>query len=293
MALLTLNLSSREAALKNLDKLPRLSPLLIQFLGLLAQPGCDIAELVSVVEKDALLSAQILQKANSAAFARIQPINSVHHAVAMLGVGTMRRFALGSSISNLFARQQTAASFSMSRFNLHSVATGTLVELLAEELPMESRNSAFIAGLLHDIGELLIAVHMPKAYEVVLAMTAVAGASQIECERELLGTDHAELSALAISRWELDAAINVSARHHHEPANAEPAEQVPSSRVGLTMVVHKADEWVDYLGMSVLPPRATNPMEAPSLEFPGIAYPNARVQERFQAEWKNLANLFQ
>jgi HD-like signal output (HDOD) protein len=290
MALVTLNLSKREDSLKNLDKLPRLSPLLVQFLGLVSRPNCEVSELAAVVGKDALLSAQILQKANSAVFGRVQPIHTVHHAIAMLGVGIMRRFALGSSISNLFSRQRTAASFSMTRFNLHSVATGTLVELLADELPVASRESALVAGLLHDLGKLLIAVHMPRQFEDILGVSRVSGTSPLESERQLMGTDHAELSALASSRWDLNEAITIAARHHHEPANAREPENVPEGTISLTLVVHKADAFVNYLGMSVLPPVAA-PAEAPDLDF-GIPYAEERVRERFQAEWKNLLNLF-
>ncbi len=290
MELLALNLSQREDSLKYLDKLPRLSPLLLQFLGLVSRPNCEVSELASMVEKDALLSAQVLQKANSAVFGRIQPIHTVHHAVAMLGVGMMRRFALGSSISNLFSRQKTAPGFSMTRFNLHSVATGTLIELLADELPVASRQSALITGLLHDLGKLLIAIHMPRQFENVLSTSFISGAPLIESERLLLGTDHAELSALATERWDLDKAITVAVRHHHEPLNAKEFEKIPPGSISLALVVHKADAFVNYLGMSVLPARGQTP-EAPDLDF-GIPYPVERVRERFQAEWKNLWNLY-
>jgi HD-like signal output (HDOD) protein len=290
MALLALNLTEREYSLKNLDRLPRLSPLLIQFLGLVSRPNIEVSELVAVVEKDALLSAQILQKANSAVFGRIQPIHTVHHAVAMLGVGLMRRFALGSSISNLFSRQRTAPSFSMSRFNLHSVATGTLVELLADELPVASRESALVTGLLHDLGKLLIAIHMPRQFESALELSCVTREPLVESERQLMGTDHAELSALATSRWALDEAISIGVRYHHEPATAKEFEKVPPGSIGLALLVHKANAFVNYLGMSILPPTLAPP-EAPDLDF-GIPYPVERVKDRFQAEWKNLWNLF-
>jgi len=247
MELLALNLSQREDSLKYLDKLPRLSPLMLQFLGLVSRPNCEVSELASVVEKDALLSAQILQKANSAVFGRIQPIHTVHHAVAMLGVGTMRRFALGSSISNLFSRQQIAPNFSMSRFSLHSIATGTLVEFLAEELPIASRQGALVTGLLHDLGKLLIATHMPRQFENILSTSCLTGAPLIESERLLLGTDHAELSALATARWDLDEAITVAVRHHHDPLHAKEFEKVPPGYVSLALVVHKADAFVNHL----------------------------------------------
>ena len=75
----------------------------------------------------------------------------------------MRKFVLGASISNIFSRFRAAPSFSMARFNLHSVATGTLVEMISDEIALEEPSGAFIAGLLHDVGKLLIAVKHAQA----------------------------------------------------------------------------------------------------------------------------------
>ena len=163
-----------------------------------------------------------------------QPINSVKHAIAMVGVSSMRKFALGASISNLFSRFRTAPSFSMARFNLHSVATGTLVELISDEIDFDDSNGAFIAGLLHDVGKLLIAVSMPKQYEDILARRCGQRRLPLDCEREILGTDHAELSGLAISRWELAEPIRWAACYHHEPDRAAELERTGPGKLSLT-----------------------------------------------------------
>ena len=202
-SLTTLSLSSRVDPSKVLIRLPKMSPMSSGLLGKLARRNCSIAELTELGEKDALLSAGLLQLANSAAFARLQPIRTLRHAISMIGLGTMRKFALAVSVSNLFSRFKIASSFSLTRFNAHSVATGTLTELLCEELPVQSSEQAFLAGMLHDVGKLLIAVNLPKQYDDILAVRAVRRAPLIECERELLDIDHAELSALAIERWDL------------------------------------------------------------------------------------------
>ncbi len=291
MPVLSITQGPRDQLLQNLDKLPKLSPMLVQLLGIVAQPDCDVADLARVVEKDAVLSAQVLQKANSAAFGRRQTIRTIQHAVAIVGMGTMRRFALGSSVSNLFARQKTARGFSTRRFNLHAAATGTLSEFLSEALPMESRSGAFVAGLLHDIGELLIATTIPKTYETVLEVVAASGDPQIEIERKILGTDHAELSAMAIFKWELDAAAEMAARYHHEPEKASDVQKSRIDRVPLTMIVHRADAYVEALGLSILPPRLSRANDL-SLEFPGFFYQEDALKKRFEEEWKGLAKLF-
>ena len=283
--------SSREQTLRCLERLPTLSPMTTQLLARLARSNCDVIELTAVVEKDAVLSAQILRLANSAVFGRSQPINSVKHAIALIGVGPMRKFALGASISNLFARFRSAPSFSMARFNLHSVATGTLVELIADEIEFEDSNGAFVAGLLHDVGKLLIAVSMPKQYEEILAVVAVSGAPLLACEREILGTDHAELSGLAISRWELAEPIRWAAFYHHEPERAIDVENTGPGKLSLSLAVHQADAFINGLGMSVFP-NLRQRGEAPRLDFPGFGFSQERVIKRLELELKSLGDFF-
>jgi HD-like signal output (HDOD) protein len=277
--------------LRSLDKLPKLSPMTMRLLSQLARRDCEVSELAVLVEKDAMLSAQLLRMANSATFSRVRRIENIPHAIAMVGLGTMRRLALGTSISNVFSHVKKAPSFSMVRFNLHSVATGTLVELLSDEVPFDHPEGAFIAGLLHDVGKLLIAVGAPDLYEELLTIVAVRGTSMIECERELLEMDHAELSELAISRWDLPGPIQWAARYHHDPAEAEKVEHLRPGRLGLSAAVHKANAFTNYLGISVLPPFGTSE-EAPSLEFPGFQVSEDRIIQGFEKEWKNLGELF-
>lgn len=288
--LLTPSSITRQQALNGVERLPQLSPMVTHLLARLAHRNCEISELTAVVERDTLLSAQILRLANSAAFARAQPITSVKHAVARVGLTAMRKFALTSSISNLFSRYRTASSFSMTRFNLHAMATGTMVELLADELPVDFSKGAFIAGLLHDVGKLLMAATMPKQYDTVLAVNSVSRSTLIESEREILGVDHAELSGLAISRWDLEAPIQWAAEYHHKPEEAVDVEHAAAGKLGLSVVVHQADAFINYLGMSVSPPRC--PSDAPLLNFPGFEFSRDRVLKRFEAEWENLGQLF-
>ena len=278
---------TQQRALKCLEKLPKLSPLRTQLVSRVARRNCEISDLSELIEKDAVLSAQVLRLANSAMFGRIQPIHSIRRAVAYVGIGTMRKFALGSSIANLFSRFKLAPSFSMARFNVHSVATASLVELLAEEVPVEFSSGAFIAGLMHDVGKLLIAVGMPQEYEDILAISATNGAPLIESERQVLGTDHAELSALVIAHWDLPEPVLKAARHHHDSG----PELGFSPKFDLSLAIHKADAFVNYLGMSVLPP-GPQPEEPPNLEFGSSHSSSQRVLQRFELELKSLTDLF-
>lgn len=276
--------SVRAQTLLCLDRLPKLSPMITQLLAQLSRRNCEILELVETVERDPMLSGQVLRLANSAIFGRLRPVPSVHHAVVMVPTGALRKFALGSSISNLFSRTKMAKNFSVRRFNVHSAATATLLELLSEELPFESSEDAFLAGLLHDVGKLLIAVSLPQQYDDILALTAVNGATLIEAERDVIGIDHAELSGLAIARWELSEAIQSAACDHHQP-------RVSAAKPALSLGVHHVDAYINHLGMSVLP-LPLPCQKARTLEIPGFAFSQERVLLNFEKEIQTLANLF-
>lgn len=282
----------RDQYLKGLDRLPPLSPVATRLLGLLAHRDQNISELGSVIETDPLLAAQILKLANSALFGISREVVSVRHAIGLLGLAVIRKVALASCISNLFGRRRMAPTFSVTRFNLHSVATGMFTELLCEQLPIAHSSDAFIAGLLHDIGKLILAVSMPDQYESALAVAAVRRQPLIQCERSLMGADHAELSGLAVERWGLSTAIRRAARCHHSLEAAGETERVETGKISLSLAVYHANQFVNYLGRSVHPQLVIANTEPPSLDFPGFFLDKGRLLSRFQEESKSLDNLF-
>jgi HD-like signal output (HDOD) protein len=278
---------SRKQALLSLERVPALSPTATQLLGRLARRNCEVHELAVLIERDPLLSAQILAIGNSAAFGRAQQISSIQHAIAMIGMGAVRKFALARSISNLFGRRKLARSFSITRFNLHSVATGMFLELLAEYVPLEDAEDAFLAGLFHDVGKLVIAAALPEEYESILIASAVTEEPLLESERRMLQTDHAELSALAVDYWGLGEPIRSAAAYHHEP------EKSPAvlGKISLAMAVSKVDAVLNAAGMSLLAPPPIQ-QEVPPLEFDGFSLDQAVLIQRFTQEWTTTGAMF-
>ena len=292
MSLATLNeqdrrSNTRKQAFLSLARVPALSPTATQLLGRLARRHCEVHELAVLIERDPLLSAQILAIANSAAFGRAQPISSIQHAIAMIGLGAVRKFALARSISNLFGKRKIAPSFSMTRFNLHSVATGMFLELLSDMAPLEDTEDAFLAGLFHDVGKLVIAVALPEQYEEILGTAALTCEPILEIERRILQFDHAELSALAVDYWGLGEPIRAAAAYHHEPGKYPAAP----GKISLAMAVSKVDAVVNAAGMSLLPaPPLGN--EIPPLAFDGFPFDEGFLIERFTTEWTVAGAMF-
>ena len=151
----------RDRALHGVDPLPPLSPSVGRLLSRLAFKNVNIKELSGLVEKDALLCGHVLRTVNSAGFARSRTITSVPQAMSLLGLGQLRRIAVGFAVGNIFSSVKTPPSWSRQRFNLHSGATALLTEAIVDSLPGPSQDGAFVGGMLHDLGKLLIAVTLP------------------------------------------------------------------------------------------------------------------------------------
>src|SRR5271154_685374 len=177
----------KEKALRSLGALPPFSPILTRLLAALAAEDVSFPMLGDLIEKDTVVAANLLHLVNSALYARRGSISSVRHSIALLGANKLRNAVLGMSIAKVWNRVKMPPSWSMARFNMHYAAVAELSDLLAQRLPVVYPEGAFVAGLLHDSGRLLIALALPREYERILEMYAAGERSMTECEREVLG----------------------------------------------------------------------------------------------------------
>jgi putative nucleotidyltransferase with HDIG domain len=235
-----------EKALRSLSALPPFSPILTRLLATLAEEDVSFAALGDLIEKDTVVAANILHLVNSALYARRGTISSVRHAISILGTNKLRNAVLGMSIARVWNRVKMPASWSMARFNMHSAAVALLSDLLAQRLPVVYPEGAFVAGLLHDVGKLLLALGLPSEFERILDLYNAGGRSMVDCEREIVGFSHPELSAEALRIWKLPEEIQIAVRDHHS-SPAESAEGIP-----LSHVLDAANQYANSVGISTM-----------------------------------------
>lgn len=232
-----------------LDKLPPISGSASKLLGSLGKREVEVKDVTVAIERDPVLAARVLEIANSGAFGRMRAIHSINHAVALIGRPSLRRFALSWTIGSVFRRMALSADFSLTRFTMHSDAVATLADLLAEHVPVRNGDAAYVAGLIHDVG--LLVMHTAgsdRLLEQILLLHRLNTGTILDCEREALGVDHAELSAMAAKKWQLDDVICEAIHFHHTP------EKDPSLRNGvipLSLALNKVDGFIDSLGLSI------------------------------------------
>ncbi len=160
----------------------------------------SIIDLGAVIEEDAVITGSLLAIANSVLYCRNNSVASVRLAIARLGVNKTRNVLLGLTVKKCFNSVRIPGSWSLARFNMHSLAVATLSDLLVQNVRSGNPEWAFMAGLLHDIGLPLLAVGLPEEFRKITA-DAVNDAEIVERERELLGFTHFDLGAELLARW--------------------------------------------------------------------------------------------
>ena len=239
---------SKARALKCVNDLPPFSPTLNRLLATLAKEDASFSQIGDLIEKDTVVSGNILHLVNSALYGRRGTINSVRHAVSLLGVNKLRNAALGMSITRMWNDVRTPPKFSMARFNKHAAATAILADLLAQRLPVSYPEGAFVAGLLHDVGRLLIAIGLREEHQRITYLQE-GGQPQLASELEVIGITHPELSAEALHIWQLPVPIQGAVRYHHEPS-ADDART--GSQLMLSDLVDASNRYVNTLGVSIV-----------------------------------------
>jgi putative nucleotidyltransferase with HDIG domain len=224
---------------------------------------------------------------NSAIYGRRGTISSVGHALSLLGLNKLRNLALSLSIANLWTRVRTPKTWSGAQFNLHSVATAVLSDQLALRLDVDYAEGAFAAGLLHDLGKLLMAIALFEEYEEIDNLFETGGLTMEECEMEVIGITHAQLSALALAQWNLPKQVQEAVAYHHRP---DPPR---SHGVHLSRVVQAADAFANNLGVTLAPTTAeTSGSAIGILEELGVATQALELTTAFKAEFETIQSFF-
>lgn len=224
-----------------LDRLPSIPVLYDELLAKLRDPDASIEAVATVISRDPAMSAKILKLVNSAFFGLRRRVGDLIDAVNFLGMDTIRSLALSVQAFSQFDDVNDLA-IDPSELWKHSITTATAARAMAESQMMdhETCGETFSAGLLHDMGRLVLAANFPEAYAAVVTVVEENHLRITEAETEQIGFNHAEVGAALFGIWGLPEVIVECAGYHHTPS-ASPGEGIRP----LTLI-HVADSWVDH-----------------------------------------------
>jgi HD-like signal output (HDOD) protein len=203
-------------------------------------PRGGTADVAKVIREDAALTARLLKVVNSAFFSFPRRIDTVTQAVTVVGTTQVRDLALATSVVSLFKRVPEEL-VDMRGFWRHSLACGAGARVLAGLLRETNVERFFVAGILHDLGKLVLYLKAPDSAREALELARTEGLLHHLAERRVLGFDHAQVGEALMTQWNMPPGLKEALRFHHEP---QRAERYPVK----TAAVHVADTLASGLG---------------------------------------------
>jgi HD-like signal output (HDOD) protein/ActR/RegA family two-component response regulator len=225
-----------KALVAHLDGLPSFPSLYLEITRELATPIPSMERVAGIVGRDPAMTAKMLQIVNSVVFGLARKVSNPFDAVQFLGMGTVRSLALSLHAFANFERANLRCS-SLGHLWEHSVRTGTLARVImqTERADPEDAEDAYVAGMLHDLGKLMLADSLPDQFQRAHQLAVERGTCLHEAELELYGATHAGVGAYLLGLWGLPAPIVEAVAFHHSPGHSDLREFSPLT------AVHAAD----------------------------------------------------
>ena len=222
-----------ERIVMNVLKVAALPAVAIKFSEAIKDPLTSNQDLENIVSEDSALAAKVLMISNSALFNFPSKIDTISKAITIIGHKQLSEIILSCSIVAMF-KNIPQDVIDMDMFWRHSIAVATTARILASSRHEQNIEKFFTAGLLHDIGKLILFVEAPKYALEVITKSAETNELMHKVEKDIIGFDHAKLGSMLLKKWKLPDEIVSSVYYHHIPT-------VSSGDIVGPSIIHIAD----------------------------------------------------
>lgn len=222
-----------------IDSLPSLPAVYQEIIACLQRPSASLADIANVIGKDVAMTATLLRMVSSAFFGILKPVSTVERAVSFLGLDTLITLVLAEGIFRE-SPPLTVPGFRIENLWRHSMETASAARIIADQQGLGKTvvDDAFLAGMLHDIGALVLAQSVPDRYGEVLQKSGYRYKASVE--QEILQTTHADVGAYLLGIWGLTDAVVEAVAFHERPGEAI------TEGLGLPAIIHAADRLVHF-----------------------------------------------
>lgn len=204
--------------LGKIDEIPSLSGVVSQINSMLKDPRTSADELGEVISMDQALAAKVLKLVNSSFYGFPGKIKTLPHAIALLGFSSIRNIVLTASIIGAFSTKNKQEGLNLKDFWLHSIAVGALAKTISKTLKLSNPDEYFLSGLLHDMGKLVLQLHLTPEYLEVFVHIKESPMHILNAEEAVLGVSHSDVGAWLARHWKLPQDIINSIEYHHKPS---------------------------------------------------------------------------
>jgi HD-like signal output (HDOD) protein len=201
--------------LESLNSLPTIPYIITQVLNIVDNTEISANQLASVIEKDQSLAAKVLAVANSPFYGFSRKIATIDLAVVVLGLNTIKEIVLSLAIQKFFANVRKDL-FDVNAFWQYSVFCGAAARVLARKIGYRLVGEAFVAGLMHDIGILIIVQYFSQKFKEIKKIKELRGLSFVEAENAVIYSDHSDIGSWIVEKWQLPSKLAEAIRFHHK-----------------------------------------------------------------------------
>lgn len=238
-----------------------------KILEIISEENTSTQDLAAIIEKDQTIAARVLKIANSALYGLRHEVTSVQQALLLLGFKTIRSLVLSVSTRALYKH------FGMKEKIIwdHSIGAAIAARIVSAGLGSEVEDSAFVGGLMHDIGKVVLNNETPDSYEEVIMGVYNEGMDSADAENEMYGFDHCEIGAGVAAKWGFPEILVQIIRYHHFSGCRLEDFNEPLSAKSIASV-HLADNICRQLGIGCGKPDGSTILhELPSALFLGMS----------------------
>jgi len=233
---------SLRKATESVLTLPTLPLVASRMLQMVDDPRISAGALGRALSEDQVLTARVLKLANSSYYGFPRGIGTVNLAVVVLGFDAVKELVLSVAVMDLFRHGAADSRLDLPRFWDHSVRVAAAARQIARILRWKAVGEAFTAGILHDIGRVVLHQYQPRQFDEMVRRVVDDGVPPLDAELDVLGATHAEVGAWLVEKWNLPAPLVQAVRFHHAPGDA------PSEHAAHAALLHIADVLTHRLG---------------------------------------------
>lgn len=270
-----------------IDDLPALPSDYRQLLRAMQDPELDVPQFVEEISRDPSLADKILSVVDVAFNDTGRPIRTLSQAVVILGYRALRSAALALAVLEYFQAGKPSSEAGDLRFWTHAMATGCICKTLAADLGINQQEEAFLVGLLHDTGKLIIKGFFPDDYDMVCEAASEQEFSWLECEQALFPVTHAYINRTLLRHWDFPPTVADAIGCHHDPSAAGHTLQLAALLNVADYLAYRFDKGAP----GAYPPKECHPDTCKIL---GIERPETRLElDRVEADLTQALTLLE
>lgn len=263
--------------LGQVNNLPTIPVVVFEVNKIIDDPDAGALEVARVISKDQGLVTKILTVANSPLYGIPRRVSTIDFAIVILGFNQVKHIVIALSMMESLKGFEVPG-FDKKKYWIHSFMTATAAKRIVDDLRYSISGEAFTAGLLHDLGIMVIANYFDREFKEILALANSGSMSFEDAEVEILGLGHQEVGKFLIDKWNLPEELGDAVLNHHRPSAAKHKK--------LSSVVHLADHMTKVLEAGEINYDSSNLLDPGIIDILDLG--NETYLEAFMQSYKEL-----